>query len=106
MAEINLGELTKDQVTMLTGHPRGLAARDLYNLDALDEAQDIVVVRAPSNLDPVPPSFVQGLLAMSLRHLGEQRLREKYDFSALPSLLKEDFETGLSRLLLHKGQEG
>ena len=101
MPEIDLSLLTKDKVTMLTGHPRGLSARELYNLDQLDSSIDAVSIVAPEGLDTITPSFVQGFLAGSLRAIGVERLRKKYDLSHLPSFLQDDFETGIQRLLLH-----
>ncbi|THD71641.1 hypothetical protein E7681_17735 [Thalassobius vesicularis] len=101
MLTIDLSKLTRHKVTMLTGHPRGLEARTMYALDAIDGADETAVIVAPVELDTITPSFVQGFLAASLRHLGEENLRRKYDVSHLPSFLQEDFETGLQRLLLH-----
>ena len=101
MPEIDLRLLTKGKVTMLTGHIRGLSARTMYDLDALDNNADAVSIVAPDNLDTITPSFVQGFLASSLQTMGVERLREQYDFSRLPSFLQEDFETGIQRLLLH-----
>ena len=104
MAEIDLSRLTKKEVTMLTGHPRGLSARDMYELDALDSLPDDVIIVAPENLDTITPSFVQGFLAASLSTLGVDGLRRKYNTSNLPSDLQIDFETGIQRLLLHSAQ--
>ncbi len=102
MPEIDLSLLTQNRVTMLTGHPRGLSARELFDLDHLDDADGQVEILAPEDLDTITPSFVQGFLAASLSKLGADRLRMKYDVSRLPSVLQEDFETGIQRLLLHK----
>lgn len=101
MLTVDLAKLTQNKVSMLTGHPRGLEARKLYELDAADGGPEAVVIVAPEELDTITPSFVQGFLAASLKALGEAELRNKYDISNLPSFLQEDFETGLQRLLLH-----
>ena len=87
---------------MLTGHPRGLHARELYDMDALDQADVVVEIHAPKNLDTITPSFVQGLFAGSLTSLGLDRLKSKYVVSSLPKILQDDFETGIQRLMLHR----
>lgn len=102
MPMIDLSRLTRNEVTMLTGHPRGLSARELFDLDQLDAVTGQVEIHAPENLDTITPSFVQGFLAASLTKLGVDRLRKHYDVSNLPSFLQEDFETGIQRLMLHK----
>jgi hypothetical protein len=101
MANIDLLKLTKGEVGMLTGHIRGKKARELFDLDELDSEVDRIVVLAPSSLDTITPSFVQGLLGASMQALGPQRLRERFDLSQLPNILKDDFETGIKRLELH-----
>ncbi len=104
MPEIDLADLTKGTGTMLTGHERGLAARGHFKMDRFDAGADAehIIIKSPANLDTVTPSFVQGFWAASLRALGENNLRSKYDTSKLPKVLQEDFETGLQRLLLHR----
>ncbi|MBM2322034.1 MULTISPECIES: hypothetical protein [Marivita] len=102
MTQIDLSRLTRNEVTMLTGHPRGLSARELFDLDSLDSFDEPVDIVAPTNLDTITPSFVQGFLAGSLSHMGVEKLRLKYRLSKLPDVLREDFETGIQRLLLHR----
>lgn len=99
MAQLNLERLTKGEVRMLTGHARGVHARDLFHLDELDALTDVVSIIAPIGLDTVTPSFVQGLLAKSLQTLGPDRFKHKYDLSALPSIIQQDFLVGMDRLL-------
>ncbi len=101
MATVDLARLTKNEVSMLTGHERGVQARALFSLDSLDVQDDVVRIVAPTNLDTITPSFVQGFLARSISQLGRDRLFTKYDFSTLPAALREDFVTGIERLAMH-----
>ena len=99
MVHIDLGELTKGEVHMLTGHPRGLKARELYGLDDADKDGDVIVIVAPKDLDIVTPSFVQGLLARSVNSESSKELTSRIDLSNLPRLIRDDFETGIERVL-------
>jgi hypothetical protein len=72
MVNLDLGLLTKGEVSSLIGHDRGLAARQLFELDRLDHENAPVHISAPSNLEAPTPSFVQGLFTSSVHGLGEQ----------------------------------
>lgn len=102
MATIDLTKLTKGEVRMLTGLPRGLSAREHFELDRLDQMGEPVVILAPDDLDTVTPSFVQGFLARSLMALGKDRFVEKFDLSKLDGLIASDFRIGMERLLRRK----
>lgn len=99
MVQIELEELTKGEVRMLTGHPRGLSARGLYNLDEYDVSDEKITIIAPDNLDTVSPSFVQGFLSGSLNHMGSDSFLERIDLSRLPNFIREDFSIGMQRLV-------
>ncbi len=99
--QIDLSELVGDDGVVLAGMERGTAARNLFVLDSLDSGADDVVITAPENLEAISPSFVQGFLAGSLRHLGEDGLRSKYRFE-LNELLLEDIAGGIKRLLMKR----
>ncbi len=101
MATVDLARLTKNEVSMLTGHERGVQARELFSLDRLEALNDVVRIVAPASLDTITPSFVQGFLARSISELGRDQLLSKYDFSNLPAVLREDFVTGIERLAIH-----
>lgn len=102
---VDLNRLTKGKVGMLTGHVRGEQARGMFNLDSIGERDEMWTFTAPSNLDTITPSFVQGLLGASLHRLGAERLRALLDLTRLPAILQEDFELGLQRLELHYARE-
>lgn len=102
MHTVDLALLTHNQVSMLTGHERGVQAREFYKLDELELSDEPLAISAPADLDTVTPSFVQGFLAKSVRNLGKERLYQKYDLNRLPGTLKEDFQIGVKRLLLRQ----
>lgn len=99
--QIDLTELVGNDGVVLAGMERGAAARDLFVLDTLDSGSEDVVITAPENLEAISPSFVQGFLAGSLKHLGEDGLKTKYKFE-LDELLLEDIAGGIKRLLMKR----
>jgi hypothetical protein len=101
MADLDLGILTKGEVASLIGHDRGLAARKLFKLDALDRANEQVVVTAPESLEALTPSFVQGLFASSVHLLGEENFFDHYRFDIGRDLV-EDVKVGVQRALMKR----
>ena len=101
MPMINLEVLTHGEVRSLAGHNRGLAARQKFGLDALDNAPEAVIVRAPGNLDALTPSFVQGLFAASVHALGEGNFYSHYRFELPPDLVG-DVRLGVDRILMSR----
>ena len=99
--QIDLTDLVGRDGVVLVGMQRGTAARDLFVLDSLDSGTDDVVIVAPDNLEAISPSFVQGFLAASLKHLGEDGLRAKYKFE-LNELLLGDIAGGIKRLQMKR----
>lgn len=98
---IDLTEITKGEVRNLSGHPRGVAARDHFDLSELDEAEDVVCVVFPDNLLSVAPSFVQGMFAGSYRALGsEEAFRRHYRWRAT-DLIEQQLERGLKQIFAH-----
>ena len=102
MATVDLTMLTRGEVRMLTGLPRGLSARDHFELDRLDQLGEPIVIVAPEDLDTVTPSFVQGFLARSLITLGTGGFMAKFDLSKLDGLIAADFRIGMERLVRRK----
>ncbi len=98
---IDLGSLSGGKVLVLAGPERGLAARDRFDMDALDQSSERIEIVAPSDLEAISPSFVQGFLGKSFNLLGEQGLRQKYDFK-LDDLLIEDMLDGIKRLKMQR----
>lgn len=101
MTKVDLSILTKHKVRMLTGHIRGVESRHMYKLDILEAEGEPIVVTAPDNLEAITPSFVQGFLGDAVTKLGSGAVESLYDFSQLPSFLRDDFRVGIERLKLH-----
>lgn len=101
MPKVDLAELTKKKARMLTGHMRGLESRLHFRLDDLENSDERIVITAPDDLEAITPSFVQGFLAATVTKFGAPAISLYYDFSALPELLRQDFELGIERLKLH-----
>lgn len=101
MSSIEFEALTKGEVRSLSGHDRGLAARNLFKLDQLDTEDDLVVVSAPADLDALTPSFVQGLFAASVHRLGREGFFEHYRFH-ISEHLQTDIQLGINRVLMKR----
>lgn len=102
MPMINLDSLTDGgRVRNLTGHERGLAARSEFELSKFDEADDIVEVHVPSDIDAITVSFFQGMFAESVKAAGADFL-EKYHFHASPSVM-EQVMRGVQRVRTIRG---
>lgn len=83
MPTIELEELTKGEVRNLAGHDRGLRAREYFQMDELDHADEAVDVRVPVGFRAVSPSFFQGMFAESVHHFGSANaFFEHYHFDA------------------------
>jgi hypothetical protein len=84
MAEpINIQTLTRGEVLNLAGHERGLAARALFGVDALDADAEPVEVMFPTNFRQVSSSFFQGMFATSVHRFGSiEGFFEHYRFNA------------------------
>jgi hypothetical protein len=102
MAKIDLIELTRGEVQVLTGQPRGVEASLMYKLTELEALNETIQILAPSDLDAITPSFVQGFLNSAFERLGGAGIHATYDFSQLSEHLQEDFEIGLKRLKLRR----
>lgn len=76
----------------------------MFGLDVLELEGEPIVITAPGDLEVITTSFVQGFFAASLRALGEEGLMKRYDFSKLPSFLRDDLKAGIDRLKLHDAQ--
>ncbi|MHA3977429.1 hypothetical protein ACW9UR_07090 [Halovulum sp. GXIMD14794] len=105
MTQLNLESLTRGEVRMLTGHQRGVSARDHFDLVTLEKSGDVIELVAPRNLDTVTPSFVQGFLAGSIARLGADGFSRVFSFEGLPNLIREDFEIGVERLIARQSKD-
>lgn len=104
MTEINLDSFLKDKpVRNLSGHERGLAAREFFQLDELDTLDGEIIITISPEIDAIASSFFQGMFAKSIQALqgGDYFLRH-YKFRASPSVFNQ-IEQGIRRVLTKRG---
>ncbi|WP_313078366.1 hypothetical protein [Agrobacterium pusense] len=103
MQTIELEKLTKGEVHNLSGHDRGRAARNFFNLSELDNVDDIVVVSVPEHIYTITSSFFQGMFADSVKRLGTREdFLSRYRFDADPVVLQQ-IEQGIRASLMKRG---
>lgn len=104
MQKIELMELTGNgEVHNLSGHERGLAARNKFNLEKLDSSAEPVVVAIPDFVYTITPSFFQGMFAESVKKLGNREgFLSHYTFIAPPVVLQQ-IENGIRSSLMKRG---
>jgi hypothetical protein len=98
---IDLEELTGEgRVQNLSGRLRGLAAREKFDIDSLDQAHGSVEVRIPDYVYSLTPSFFQGLFGESVQALGNDKLTflSHFRFVAPPIVLQQ-IERGIAAAL-------
>lgn len=109
MATIQLSRLTGNgEVHSLSGQERGVAARDLFRLDELEEAGEVVTVEVPTDLDAISPSFFQGMFAKSLVETfgrDPERFKRHYLFDA-PTHVLAQVQRGIMAVLTRRPGEG
>lgn len=102
MEQVNLDILTNyGEVHSLSGHPRGLKAREHFNLDGLDQAQNAMIeIVIPDHVYGISPSFVQGFLTASVRKFGNDpnRFFQHYSFVA-SELAMRQIKRGMRAIL-------
>ena len=104
--EIELEKLTKGEVRMLSGHERGLSAREYFQIEKLEQSCAKIIILADPKLDAITPSFVQGFWGGSERLAqGRENFLSLYEFKT-SDLIKDDFVAGLDRLLMKRTLAG
>lgn len=100
MASIDLEVLTQGKVHNLSGRLRGLAAREMFELDRIDDAGELVQVLIPDHVYAITPSFIQGLFGRSVERRGgrEQDFRRFFSFVA-PAVVLDQVDRGLAAIL-------
>ena len=92
MAMINIDELTGfGKVHTLSGHPKGVAARQKFELDALDKSSEPVQIVVPDHLFGLSPSFIQGLFTASVRYFGNDKKKffDHYKIEASDLIIRQ-----------------
>lgn len=103
-ATIDLERLTgAGKVHNLSGRERGLAARELFQLDALDASVEAVEIIVPDYVYSLTPSFVQGFLGASLRAVGNDKFKfsSRFHFQA-PSIVLQQLERGIDAIRMSR----
>ncbi len=104
MTSIDLEELTgAGKVHNLSGRERGLAARELFQLDKLDAEPSPVDVIVPEYVYSLTPSFVQGFFGESVKafNYDTNRFKSHFRFRA-PSIVMQQLERGLAAITTHR----
>ena len=104
MTELNIESfLSGKAVRNLSGHERGVKARDYFNLDKLDVEEKGVLFVIPSNIDAIASSFFQGMFSKSVRRFSTDKdFLEHYKFQANPTVYRQ-IEQGIKRIRTKRG---
>jgi hypothetical protein len=99
--------------TVYTGRPQGEEARKNLLLQKKDDEPCLVSFKLPADTTTITPSFFLGLLYDSIKKLGFEQYKKKYefDFTGMTteriSILKKDIEEGERNAVnSSKGQRG
>jgi hypothetical protein len=105
MTTIDLSELTGGgEIRNLTGHERGVLAREHYKLEQLDAGAEPVIVHVPSSVYTLTPSFFQGMFAESVQKFGTREgFLEHYKFEA-STLIMRQVERGIIGSQMRRGE--
>lgn len=80
---VDITLITQGEVLNLAGHERGLAARDRFHMEQLDQETEPVEVRFPAHFRQVSSSFFQGMFSASVQRFGSvEAFFEHYHFDA------------------------
>lgn len=103
MTELRLETLTDGKVRNLSGHERGLKARDFYNLNEMDETEEVVRIIFPDDLDAIATSFFQGMFSESIKRFNSKEdFLSHYSFVARPEVIEQVFR-GIDRVMMKRG---
>ena len=95
----DLSEIVDDTAFNLSGQERGQFARAQLKLDEYDEGHCLVVLSVPESLAVLSPSFVQGLLAPTVRRYGSRMaFYERYKIEA-SDFMRKQIDSGVRRIL-------
>lgn len=78
--KINLHKYRSQGSKLFSGRDRGCEAREILNLDDLDNSKGSITVSIPKDTWAINSSFFGGLFEDSIIKLGEKKFREKYKF--------------------------
>lgn len=104
MIELNIDSfLHGKSVRNLSGHERGVVAREFYGLDELDNADEGVLFIIPSKVDAIASSFFQGMFSRSVKGFSsDEEFLKHYQFQANPTVYRQ-IEQGIKRIRTKRG---
>ena len=104
MSELNIESFLKGKaVRNLSGHERGVAAREFFGLDKLDARKERVLFVIPPDVDAIASSFFQGMFSKSVRNFStDKEFLEHYRFQANPTVYRQ-IEQGIRRIRTKRG---
>ncbi len=97
----NLLKYRGGQSSLYTGRPQGESTREELALNKLDKENSNVVIIIPEGTSSINPSFFLGLFFESIKTLGVEEFREKYQFQVeerdleIKEILLENIEDGI-----------
>lgn len=96
MPELKLEERTSGgKIRNLSGKEAGVAARQYFNLDALDAEPDAIKIVVPDYVYNISPSFFCGMFGQSYKKLGADKLLMHYQFENAPDFIWSQIKHGL-----------
>jgi hypothetical protein len=84
---------------LLSGRDSGLATRKRFQVSRMDQSPDVVMVKIPDEVFSMNTSFFLGLFGDSVRALGEQAFRAKYQFVCDEEIHRPTIERGIEKAL-------
>ncbi len=67
--------------TTFSGRKEGREVRRAHQVDMLDDDKNLYIVKMPNNTSSFNPSFFLGLFFQSIKKLGMEEFKRKYEFS-------------------------
>ena len=95
---IQLNRINDTQYRILSGVDLGKAARTFFDLERLDNLEEVINVNIPDDVISVNSSFFSGLFQASILSLGEQKFREHYIFSC-DEVIRMNVENGIFNIV-------
>lgn len=104
MIELNIDSFLRGKsVRNLSGHERGVVAREFYGLDDLDAVDEVITFVISSEVDAIASSFFQGMFSKSVREFStDEEFLSHYKFLASPNVFSQ-IEQGIRRIRTKRG---
>jgi hypothetical protein len=99
--KIELLKFRGNNSSIFTGRPQGEEARIALGLDDIDKTESKVEIIIPKGTTSFNPSFYLGLLYDSIKHLGIEGFKSKYEFkiegssASMISVIEKNLNDGI-----------